>query len=200
MATYTTPSDGLSLTEYVNKPCQVHVLVKQIEEAPVDKDGKLLDAIRVNGKVLGGTDDSQVGREFSIQIWNPRLSDNDGGAFRTKVHLRLAAALRLIPPPQPGQPININWEAARGRQCVIYLKLETGKEGKEFLAINRAHIYDVNDPEVAHVPKDQAALMQFGVAPAAQSSQPAQQYHQQASMAGGGQASPSPSPTQWDNI
>lgn len=165
MATYYTPTTGIGLTEFVNKPCTAHVIIKEIDEAPTKQDGGVLSAIRVKGVILAATSSDQVKKEFSDLMFNPDMSQRDQGVFASKCHIRLAVALRLIAPPQPGQPVEINWQAARGRQCMIRFAFQRDKETKQQtdrVGFDGAHFYDVLDPEMSAMPKDQAALMQFG--------------------------------------
>lgn len=199
MAVYTVPADGIGIAEYVNKPCQAHCLIKEVEENPLKATGELMNAIRVKGKILRANDETQNGREFSAILNNPNMSHKDGGAYAAKIHLRLAAALRLLGPIAPGASVEIPWPAARGRQCVIFFADSKDNEGNIRTQVSGAHFYDVADSEVAHVPKDQAALTQMGSVAGqlgggnVQQSRPAQQYQPQPQQA-------APSQTSWDNI
>lgn len=200
MATYYTPTTGIGLTEFVSKPCTAHVIIKEIDEAPTKQDGGVLSAIRVRGLILAATSSDQVKKEFSDLMFNPNMSHSDKGAFAAKCHIRLAVALRLITPPQPGQPVEINWQAARGRQCLIRFAFQKDRETKQNtdrVGFDGAHFYDVADPEQAAIPKDAAALSQFGGGAVA-----ANHGQYATASAGSSQAAPqaAASPTQWDNI
>lgn len=163
MVTYQVPTDGVDMTLYLDKPGQFHVLIKEVDEAPVNQAGEVMSAIRVRGKVLAGTEASQKDRDFSALLSNPNMSHKDGGAFASKVHLRLARACQIVQQLAPGQAITIDWSHAKGRQCVIFFAYRKGNDGTERVEVNGAHFYRVDDPEVDSVPKDQAALRMMGI-------------------------------------
>jgi len=150
---------SMEVSSFLDKPGSFHFMVKRIDEDPTGKDGGQLDGIKVEMTVRDGTDKSQIKREFNPILFNPSESHKDGGEFATKVHLRLADALGLFKPVAPGEEVEIDWTKAGGRQLVAHVKHGRAKEGQEpRLEIDGAHIYHVDDPEVATVPKDLPAI------------------------------------------
>lgn len=156
---------SMDVTSFMDKAGQFHFLVNKVDEEPTTKDGAALDGIRVELTCQGGIcrdnpkDDSQVKRPLNVLLFNPSESHRDGGEFATKVHLRLADACCLLPKADAGEEVDIDWSKAAGRQIVAFVNFSKPKEGKEpMLQIDGAHIYHVDDPNVAHVPKNQAVL------------------------------------------
>jgi hypothetical protein len=193
---YSVPNDGLDMTQYLDKPGQFHVLIKEVDESPVNQSGEVMSAIRVRGKILAGTDPTQKDRDFSALLSNPNMSHKDGGAFAMKVHLRLARACQIINGQLiPGQQVNLDWSHAKGKQCVIFFAYRKDNDGTERVQVNGAHFYRVDDAEVAAVPKDQAALRMMGVN-VATTPQPAPAPVQQAAPAAATQVSGSA----WDDV
>ena len=159
---YQVPADGLELSQFLDKPGTFHVLVLEVDENPVSGNGEVMHAIRLRGRVLAGTDPTQVGRTVSALLTNPNMNHKDGGAFATKVHLRLAKAVAAISQAAPGQAVSVDWSLAKGKQCVIEFAWNKGTDGVERVGVKGGGIYHVGDPEVASIPKDAAALAMMG--------------------------------------
>lgn len=157
MATYKKPA-SMETSGFLEKEGQYHFLVSNIDEQPLNKDNSPVDAIRVEMSCVGGTDASQVKRLFNQNLFNPAESHRDGGEFASRVHLRLADACCLMGKAEAGDEVEIDWSKAKGAQIVAFCKIEKGKDGKDRLQIDGAHIYHVDDPEVAHVPKNEKML------------------------------------------
>ena len=162
MATYKKPA-SMAVSSFLDKPGWYHFLVNLVDEQPTKKDGGALDGIRLEMTVQGGTEASQEKRTFDPVLFNPSENHKDGGEFATRVHLRLADACNF-PLPGPGEDVEIDWSKARGNQIVACIKLSKGNDNKERLEIDGAHIYHVDDPEVAAIPKNEKML---GLLPAA---------------------------------
>jgi hypothetical protein len=159
---YQVPADGLELSQFLDKPGTFHVLVLEVDENPVNNNGEVMNAIRLRGRVLAGTEPTQIGRTVSSLMSNPNMSHKDGGAFATKVHLRLARAVGAISQAAPGQAVSVDWTLAKGKQCVVQFGWNKGSDGVERVEVKGGGIYHVGDPEVASIPKDMAALAMMG--------------------------------------
>lgn len=158
MATYKKPA-SMETSSFLDKEGQFHFLVNNIDEQPISKkDNSAMDGIKVELSCIGGNEPSQVKRLFDPILFNPSEAHRDGGEFATRIHLRLADACCLLGKANAGDDVEIDWSKAKGSQIVAFVKLETGKDGKARLGIDGAHIYHVDDPEVAHVPKNEAML------------------------------------------
>ncbi len=153
MATYKKPA-SMAVSAFLDKPGWYHFLVNEVDEQPLNKSNGVLDGIRPVLTCLGGTEASQEKRTFDPLLFNPAESHKDGGEFATRVHLRLADACNF-PLPAAGEDVEIDWTKAKGNQIVACVK--PGKDPK-FLEIDGAHIYHVDDPEVAAIPKNEKML------------------------------------------
>lgn len=157
---------SLEVTQYLDAPGRYLFLVNDIDEEPTKHNGEVQDAIKLDMTVEGGECDKgvssidiQMKRSFSPLLFNPKESHRDGGEFAAKVHLRLADACGILPKAAPGEEIEIDWSKARGRVIVAFVKWSREKEGQDRrLEIDGAHIYHVDDNEVAHVPKNNKVL------------------------------------------
>lgn len=157
MATMKRPANT-EASSFLEKEGQYHCLVNVVDEQPTKKSGELMDGIRFTLSVLAGTDASQVKRTFDPLLFNPSESHRDGGEFANKVQWRMADACNLIPPNGAAE-VEIDWQKAKSAQVVVYVSFGKAKDGKEpMLGIDGAHIYHVDDPEVAHVPKSEPHL------------------------------------------
>lgn len=149
---YTMPDD-LKASSFVEKEGKYHILVTAVIEEPTKENGELIDAIQLEGICEGGTDPSQAKKSLQIKFFNG-TSDKDGGAFAAKKQLRLADACNLLKPAKPGQEVEVDWKKAAGSQIIVYLK----KSDKGYMELDRLHVYHIDDPEVADVPKNMQAV------------------------------------------
>lgn len=157
MATMKRPANT-EASSFLEKEGQYHCLVNVVDEQPTKKDGSLLDGNRFTLSILAGTEQSQVKRTFDPLLFNPNESHRDGGEFANKVQWRMADACNLIPPNGAAE-VEIDWQKAKSAQIVVFVSLGKPKDGKDgMLGIDGAHIYHVDDPEVAHVPKSEPHL------------------------------------------
>lgn len=173
-----------TVTSYIDKPGWFHVAVTRVEENPV-YDGQMKDQVNVSLAVLNGTEPTQIKRETTVRLPNPNEGQKDGGEFCARVQCRVAAAcdIMAIITNAEGQrqycPINevpedadmeIDWVGQDhredpenvpawivGKQLVVKLH-EEEYQGKKSIKMDGAHAYHVEDPDVAHVPKDAASL------------------------------------------
>lgn len=157
MATYKKPSN-MGVLQFIDQPGWYHLLVNNINEEPQKNNGEVMDAIRVETVCQAGTNPEQAKKSFSPLLFNPSEGDSDGGEFKSKIHLRLADALCLLPPASAGEEVEIDWQKAKGRQFIALAKWGKERNGEKFMEIDGAHIYHVDDPDVAKVPKNMQAV------------------------------------------
>jgi hypothetical protein len=133
-------------------PGKYHVEVLDVNE---DHDSRTPCLVFKLG-VLAGTVEGVAGGTMYERLY---LSEK----ARTRVAL-FARRLGLIGPSDFGQRKTINWADAISRQAVVEVVEEefTKKDGTKSKSSKLAFagIFDVNDPRVADVPKDQGALKQ----------------------------------------
>ena len=141
---------------YLREPGKYHVVVTGLDPNPATRDGRPLDGLRVECEVLSGTTEKQAGKTFETLLFRGKETDKDKGEMAKKKLTRLAVAFGGQ--HSPGGKGKIDTDACIGRQIVIDVAKNTGKDGKERLEINYSNIYHVDDPEVADVPKDASAL------------------------------------------
>jgi len=116
------------------------------------------DAVIVDLEVLAGKPADQRGRSVRHMMF----LDKEGNYGDH--HLRFAMAVGLI---GPGEQKDVDWEKAVGRQLLFGVEKRAGKdkktgEDREYTNVGNFgyDVWSVNspDPEVADVPKDEAAL------------------------------------------
>jgi len=137
----------------------------------VDASFDKYDAVIADLEVLAGKpDDDGAGDQRGRQLRHMMFLDDEGN-YGDK-HLRFALATGLI---KPGEARDVDWNTAQGRQLVFGVEKRAGKskkdgEEREYTNVSNfgLDLWSVGNPEVASVPKDEAALkmMAGGSAPA----------------------------------
>ncbi len=173
--------DDYSVSDFLDKPGQYHVVVEHVDENPTSRGGKLLDGIRVKFRVLGGTESTQLKRAHDEVIFKPSVDAKDGGAFARKKIGRLIRALGLHDQGTGKLAVEvkqakIDWMEARGRQMVVYMVPQ--EDEARYMQIQGAHIYAVTDAECSHVPKNEKALKLMAAGQQSAPTQPAAQQTQ----------------------
>lgn len=126
----------------------------EIEDVSPEDDGKKSPAVRFDLRVLAGTDPSQVGKTHKERLYMTEKNKPRIGLF--------AKRLGLIGPADCGKRVSVDWEAAKGRQCIVKVKKDSytkddGSSGTSY-KVDYAGLYDLNDPEVKNVPKASGAI------------------------------------------
>jgi hypothetical protein len=146
---------SMAVSSFLDKPGQFHFLVNLADEQPAKKTGELIDGIRLELACLAGTDETQVKRTFDPILYNPSESNRDGGAFKNLIQARAADACCIMPDAAADTEVEVDWSKAKGAQVIAYV---IPSKDPKFFEIDGAHIYHVDDPEVSHVPKNEAML------------------------------------------
>lgn len=146
---------------FCRAPGVYHVVIEEFQRPVVKKDGSLVASadFRVGLQILSGTVGGQENKRFDETFYTPMPSHKDGGKSAKRRIDRFLLAIGAIKPEDRGKKVTIPWGDLAGRQFVCTCVLsEPNAEGKQYLGINFADIYHVDDPEVATVPKDAEAL------------------------------------------
>lgn len=145
---------------FLTEPGTYHLAVLAVDERPASKDGRPLDGFKVHVCVLDGTTAGQQKKEMELMFFAPKMSDKNGGDFAKRKMARFAAACGILPVAAPGQRVTVDLQQAAGRQLVAEVERQTDTAGNatKFLQLAWANIWHVDDPAVAQVPKDAAAL------------------------------------------
>lgn len=148
---------------WMSEPGIYHMLVVESTEQPTKRDGSpISEAIcRVTLSCLAGTVDGQRDNGFDLTFWHGKPGDEKSQAYATKRLDRFFLATGLMTRAEIEQKVlkDIELADANGRQLVLELEeRESATTGKKFLDLKFAEIYHVDDPAVASVPKDAAAL------------------------------------------
>ncbi len=158
---------GATLAE----PGWYHVNIENV------KDGLLPNNTPVNGftieiDVLAGKPDSKdiepsefVGKKLNLIFNSPDKSKSEKAQKMTRrQNTNFLIATDLTTPSQLGASVDINPVDATGRHLIIHLerKQEKNEAGEwvdtKFLRIAYADVFHIDDPEVAAIPKNVAAL------------------------------------------
>jgi hypothetical protein len=147
-------------SNFLSEPGTYHFAVLAVDEQPTNRDGKPLDGFKVHCCVLDGTTVNQAKKELELMFFAPKLTDKNNGEFAKRKQARFAMATGILPQAAPGQRVSVDLQQAAGRQFVAEVERGTGSDGQptKFLQLAWANIYHVDDPAVAAVPKDAAAL------------------------------------------
>lgn len=147
---------------WMSEPGIYHMLVVESTEQPTKRDGSpISEAIcRVTLSCLAGTVDGQRDKGFDLTFWHGKPGDEKSQAYATKRLDRFFLATGLMTRAEIEQKVSKDIELAdaNGRQLVLELEERESATGKKFLDLKFAEIYHVDDPAVASVPKDAAAL------------------------------------------
>jgi hypothetical protein len=150
----------------VEEPGTYHVVVTEVEEEPRDKSGALLEGFKVHFEVLDGTTRvnnvcSQRGFTHEHMFFTPRPSDSEGSIkWNRAKQAAILLATGLTSKEQLGKSVQVNLADMQQKQCVI--NLVRSNRDERYLEVAFANIYAVDDPKVAAVPKDVAALRLIG--------------------------------------
>lgn len=184
---------SLDTGNFLNADGWFHVLVTKVETQPTKEDGSPINAKKFGFRVLAGTEPSQKGALHNEFINNPSMSHKDGGEFARKTNARAAIAMNCLQPGAQGK-VQVDWNRALGQTLVV--KVAKNKND-DYLGVDGAHYYHVNDPAVAEIPKDMSVVQA-----APQQQQPPQQAPpqqappQQQSMLPNGYQAPAGAPPQ----
>jgi hypothetical protein len=145
---------------FLAEPGTYHFAVLAVDERPTNRDGKPLDGFKAHVCVLDGTTAGQAKKEMELMFFAPKLTDKNNGEFSKRKMARFAMACGILPQAAPGQRVTVDLQQAAGRQFVAEVERQTNQDGTvgKFLQLAWANIYHVDDPTVASVPKDAAAL------------------------------------------
>lgn len=145
---------------FLAEPGTYHFAVLAVDEQPTSKDGRPLDGFKVHCCAMDGTTAGQQKREIELMFFAPKMSDKNNGEFAKRKMARFAAACGILPAATPGARVSVDLQQAAGRQFVAEVERGTDAAGNptKFLQLAWANIYHVDDPAVAQVPKDAAAL------------------------------------------
>lgn len=155
------PDDFEGGGNFLQEAGTYHLLVLRVDEAPTSKKGDLLDGFRVDCAVLDGTTPGQKDRQVELMFFRPKLSDKNGGEFAKRKQARFAIATGILGQATPGQRVTVDLQQAAGMQFVAEVEHQTDQQTGQptkFLQLAWANIWHVDDPAVAQVPKDAAAL------------------------------------------
>lgn len=159
---------------FVEKPGWYHFAVLAVDEEPTARDGSLINGFAVDLDVLDGDEPSEKKKQIRIVLFSADLSRGEKSVeFARKRQARFCLAVDILPKGRkPGEAVQIDLQQAVGRQLVAKLQHQKDRETKEKtdrIELAFAELYHVDDPHVAKVAKDKAAL---GLLPASMRKKP----------------------------
>lgn len=157
MAKWQTGDDFSAGGKFLDQTGTYHFCITAMDENPQKKDGSLIDNafFRAHLTALAGTVDGQKDQTVDLCFFYPKPSSKDQGAFATKQIDRFFLSTGIINENLKGQEVDIDLQAAVGRQIIA--KLELDQDGKH-LRLAYADVFHVDDPAVSAIPKDENAL------------------------------------------
>jgi hypothetical protein len=141
----------LSIDEDISAEGQFHLVILSAEMNAKNHKGEDLGKMKLSGKVLNGTVESEKGKRHDFFIKHCPES-----SWEIQTRARLAAALNLLPAAAPGEEIEVAWPLAKSRQVVVTVKASQGKGDKADMIYYNSNerIFHVDDPAVKEVPRD----------------------------------------------
>lgn len=145
--------------KFLREPGTYHVMVTSIDDRPCTRDGRPIDnaEFRVNLEVLDGTTPEQTGQITDIMFFCPKLGGKDDGKFARKKIDRFFVAASAMTEDQvlKEESVDIDFAEMDGRQ--FFATFQMDKENKH-LELAFTEMYHIDDPKMATVPRDEAAL------------------------------------------
>lgn len=152
------------------EPCTAHVTIIGVKVG-VGPGGTPIDGFTAELDVLGGKPTNAsvsaselVGKTLNLIFAPPDTTKSEKSqAMTRRKNTNFCLATGLLTPQQLGQSVDINPEDAVGRHMIVRLEKEQKQEGDKWvdgkwLRVAYDDIYHVDDPEVASIPKNVAAL------------------------------------------
>jgi len=141
---------------FLQEPGTYHLSVLNVDEAPTSNNGELIDGFRVEVDVLAGP---QAKKQAEITFFNPKLTDKNNGEMAKKKQARFAMATGILPAAKPGEKVTIDLQHAKARQLIVtFAKRKAKNSDKEFIDLNFADIWHVDDPSAPQCERNQDAL------------------------------------------
>lgn len=147
-------------SSFVSHPGTYHAIVEDVKVG-VGPRGNAFEGSTVAVSVLAGNPADEAKKTFNHMLGFPRATDKDGGKFRTKVMSKFMLAVNQINPADRGKKATFDASKIVGQQFVMEIVHgRPNDQGKSYLEVGNGGlaVYHVDDPHVATVPKDQAAL------------------------------------------
>jgi hypothetical protein len=159
------PEDIAGEGAFLSEPGTYHFVVTAIREGE-GGSGTPIDGFTIEADCLGGTVAECAGKNHRESLFAPDLSKTEKNQLASR--RKLAAffiATDLMKPEQLGKPVQIDLQAAVGRQFIMRLARQMEKDDKgkftiatKYLQLDYAAIFHVDDPEVKGIPKNADAL------------------------------------------
>lgn len=159
-------SGGNTLVE----PCIAHVIIVAVKDglgpngAPIDGFTVELDVLAAKPVRSDVSPADLVGKKLNLTFWPPDLSKSEAAQSMTRrINTNFLLATNIITPDQLGKSFDVDPNLANGHQIIVRLEKQQKKEGDKWvddkwLRVAFADIFHIDDPEVASVPKNVAAL------------------------------------------
>lgn len=143
--------------DYLEKPGRYHMMVVHAEE-----NAKMGDNI-VKGfmyELAVQAPKELAGQTVRVYFRNPDSTHKDGGKMARAKQSNALLAANVVTPSDLGKTKEVNAEDAKDNQLCIELALgePNSKTGKQYLDLNYANIFHVDDPRAKSYPKDSDIL------------------------------------------
>lgn len=155
---------------FINEPGTYHFVITQIHEGmgKKKKDGSRtpVDGFTVEMDCLAGTEKGCEGSSHNETFFAPSPQSSEAAQLaKRRAITAFLIASGLMTPDQLGKPFSVDLDAAVERQIVMKLVKQMEKDGEgnytvetNFLQLDYASVYHVDDPQVKAVPKNADAL------------------------------------------
>jgi len=155
---------------FIKQPGTYHFVITQVFEGQgkKKKDGsrKPVDGFTVEMDALAGSVEGCQGCNHAETFFAPSPTSSEAAQLAKKRAITaFLMATGLLKPEQLGKPFSVDLDNAVEKQVVMKLVKQMEKDGDgnytvetDFLQLDYASVYHVDDPEVAAVPKNADAI------------------------------------------
>jgi len=152
--------DFESESSFLSKPGTYHLVIEDVKVG-VGPKGNAIEGATFSLSVYAGTVESEKKKTYNHVIFFPKATHKDGGKFATKVLSKFLLAANQVNPSDKGKRIAIDPEKLVAQQIVMsFVHGKPGDDGKSYLEVDNGGlaVYHIDDPHVAGIPKDTAAI------------------------------------------
>ena len=145
---------------FLELPGKFHAVIQHAEENAMRGEkmvkGFMLE-IAVHGTEAGK--ECEIGKTFKLYFANGEPTHKDGGKFMRAKQLAALVAGNALDPSKFGQKVTIDLEGMTNHQVCVKLSLgDVQPNGKQYLDLDGASIFHIDDPRAKSFPKNAEIL------------------------------------------
>lgn len=144
-------------SNYVTQEGWYHLLILRATDKPTKADGSPITSLlfQIEGRVLAGGAEHQVGKSCRLGFTCPSPSHKDGGEFAKRKIDNALVAFNVIDEHDVNTRTPIDVDTFVNQQVICHVKMSD--DGK-YCDVDGDQIYHLDDPKVQHIAKDESVL------------------------------------------